>query len=308
MTDSRPRFSVVIPTFSRPGPLVECLRALATQDYPRDRFEVIVVDDGGDRPASAGAEPWRDWLDLTVLRQSNAGPARARNLGADRARGEYLAFTDDDCRPAPDWLARLADQFATAPDAMVGGRTINALTDNTYAEASQSLISYLYATYNADPARARFFASNNLAVPTADFRAMDGFDPSYPRAAGEDREFCERWRLSGRPMRFAPGAAVDHAHDLTFRKFWRQQYNYGTGAFRFRQMFARAENRPVRLEALGFYAKLPCHPFTEAPPHRALPISALLVLSQVANTAGYWREKLRGVPIAAARIPEPSHA
>src|SRR3990172_7747823 len=94
-------------------------------------------------------------IDATCVRQRNAGPASARNTGAAQARGEFLAFTDDDCRPAPDWLRGLALRLTQSPDCVIGGRTTNALPDNPYSSASQLLIDYLYSYYNADPDRAR---------------------------------------------------------------------------------------------------------------------------------------------------------
>jgi len=97
---------------------------------------VIVVDDGGETSLEALVARFRDQLGVTLLRQSHAGPAAARNTGAARAAGEFLAFTDDDCPPATDWLKTLAGRFAKDSDCVVGGRTINALPDNPYSKAS----------------------------------------------------------------------------------------------------------------------------------------------------------------------------
>ena len=99
-------FSVVIPTYNRPSQLRECLEALADQDYPRTAFEVIVVDDGSTESLRGIDDLFRAKLPLVFLRQQNAGPASARNTGAQHAKGRYIAFTDDDCVPARDWLRR----------------------------------------------------------------------------------------------------------------------------------------------------------------------------------------------------------
>ncbi len=82
-----PSFSIVIPSYSRPGQLAECLRALSRLEYPRDRFEVIVVDDGGDRPLDEVIAPFESNLTLTLLRQANAGPAALPATPGQRARG-----------------------------------------------------------------------------------------------------------------------------------------------------------------------------------------------------------------------------
>lgn len=85
---NQPFFSIIIPTYSRPEQLVACLQSLTHLDYPRDRFEVIVVDDGSDMPLEGVVTPLRNWLEVTLLRQMNSGLGVARNTGAARAKGE----------------------------------------------------------------------------------------------------------------------------------------------------------------------------------------------------------------------------
>ena len=108
MADELPAISIVIATYGRPRQLAACLEAVSGLDYPRDRFEVIVVDDGGPEPVAPVAEPHRDRLRIRVERTERGGPGAARNAGARLADGELLAFIDDDCLPAPGWLRGLA--------------------------------------------------------------------------------------------------------------------------------------------------------------------------------------------------------
>ena len=292
MRQEQPFFSIVVPTYARPKQLAACLRALALLEYPRDHFEVIVIDDGSETPPEDVVAPLRDRLDVTLLTQPNAGPAAARNTGAAEARGEFLAFTDDDCAPAPDWLQRLAARFAAAPDPMIGGRTLNVLNDNPYSTASQLLIAYLYGYFNADPSQARFFASNNLALSAQRFQTIGGFDATYTRAAAEDRELCDRWLLRGYRMIYAPEVLIYHAHALTFRTFWRQHFTYGKGAFCFHQARARRGQRRIRAEPRWFYPNLLRYPFLQVRGRRALLFAVLLVMSQGAHTVGYLGEAM----------------
>lgn len=291
MITDLPFVSIVVPTFNRPGPLAACLGALAELSYPRDRFEVLIVDDGSPVPPHELVARYAGQLDASVIVQANAGPASARNHGAAKARGELLAFTDDDCAPASDWLTALAREYRRAPECALGGRTVNGLPGNVYATASQLLIDYLYGYFNRDPQQARFFASNNFAVPAEAFREMGGFDTSYPLAAGEDRDFCDRWVSAGRCLRYVPEAIVFHRHALGARTYWRQHFNYGRGAYYFHQGRARRGAAPMRPEPPSFYTGLVGYPVGRGHGVRTVPLVVLMGLSQVANAAGFFVER-----------------
>jgi len=289
--ETPPFVSVVIPTHSRPAQLAVCLESLCYQDYPTGRFEVIVVDDGGRKLAVPAAAVFQNRLSITLLSQSQSGPASARNAGAGRARGQVLVFVDDDCAPTPGWISAIAAHFTASPDGAVGGRTLNRLSGNLCAEASQQLVTYLYAYYNDDLARAHFLTSNNVAFPADGFRAIGGFDGSFCMAAAEDRELCDRWLDHGHRMTYAPEALVYHSHHLSLRGFVRQHFRYGQGAFHFHQVRARRNASPIRLEPLRFYLGLFRFPFTQTEGWRACLIAVLLIVAQVANASGFWWQK-----------------
>jgi glycosyltransferase involved in cell wall biosynthesis len=287
VTDPLPLFSIIIPTHSRRTQLSACLDAVQRLRYPATRFEVIVVDDGSDPPVEGVEAQRRGRLDVTVLRQSQFGPAAARNAGAARAKGEFLAFTDDDCMPEPEWLRALAAHLVAHADHMVGGRTINALPDNPYATASQEIIDVVYRYYNVEAAQPRFFTSNNLALSAEGFRAIGGFDPAFKTS--EDRELCDRWLHRGGTLAYVADARVLHAHPLTLGSFWRQHFRYGRGAFRFYALRLERGSGSF-LHTLDFYGTLLTHPFSEGPIGGMLARLLLVVVSQAASTAGFLRE------------------
>ena len=288
----QPVFSIIVATYNRKRQLARCLESLAGLHYPRDRFEAIVVNDGGEAP-DAVVTSFSDDLHVTLLHQRHAGVAAGRNTGAAQAKGEFLAFTDDDCTPDPDWLGALAKRFAAVPNHLIGGRTLNVLPDNPLATASQLLVTYLYAYYNTDADQARFFAGNNMSLATDRFHSMGGFNATYTRAAAEDRDLCDRWLYHGYRMTYAPEAIVQHAHALKLRTFWRQHFNYGRGAFQFRQARALRDQEPIKLEPPSFYANLLRYPFVDSQNRRALLLALLLTVSQAANAAGFFWEKLK---------------
>ena len=275
----------MVATHGRHHQLARCLAALAELDYPRDRVEVLVVDDGSPMPLDRVVAPFHDRLALTLLSQARAGPGAARNTGAARAKGAFVAFTDDDCIVSPDWLRALAARFEAAPEHLVGGRILNGLRDNPYSSASQLLMDYLYAYHNADPASARFFTANNLAVLAARFRAIGGFDTQYIGMTAEDRELCDRWRSFGDHLTYAPEAVVYHLHHLGLPSFWRQQFNYGRGAAAFRRALG-ARGQSFRLQSLQFYLGLLRYPWARARGRQALVLALLLVVSQLATATG----------------------
>ena len=292
MEESRTFISVIIPTYERAGQLSVCLGALAAQDYPRDRFEVLVIDDGSATSPEAGVETFRHQLNVRLLKQPHAGPAAARNYGAAHAKGAFLAFTDDDCAPAPGWLQILATCFVSCLDCALGGRTINELASNPYSTVSQLVVDYLYAHWNSDPEHATFFTSNNFALPGKCFHAVGGFDAGWTRAAGEDRELCDRLISRGYRLVYAPEALVHHAHPLTFRKFWWQHFDYGRGAYGLHQVRARRDPTRSGLEPLAFYLRMLCYPFARTQGRKAVLLATLLAVAQAANAAGFFWERL----------------
>jgi glycosyltransferase involved in cell wall biosynthesis len=289
----RPTFSIVIPSYSRPGPLFECLRALSKSAYPRDRFEVIVVDDGSPVPLDDVITSFRSLLTISLVEQANAGPAAARNAGAERARGEFLAFTDDDCLPEPGWLHGLADALLLDPESMVGGATVNATPDSLCSVTSQLILEVVYRYYNADPLRATFLAANNLALSTRGFQDIGGFDPGMRTA--EDRDICDRWLHRGGRIVYHPRARVGHARPLTPRSFCRQHFEYGRGAARYHELRSARRSGSILADS-RFHLQLGnwlWSPLRSVPPRQVVPVAGLLAVWQAANLAGFLWESAR---------------
>ena len=279
------QIAIVVPSYNRPNRLRDCLKALALQEggpYP-----TIVVDDGSEMPLARVCDEFGDWV--RCVRQRNGGPAMARNTGASVDEGEFLCFTDDDCRPRSGWAKALHKHQQGDSRRLVGGRVENALQANIFAAASQSLCDFLYDYYDASSGEAPFFTSNNIGCSKRWFEDLGGFDVTFPLAAAEDRDFGLRWRDAGGELTYAPDAVVDHAHNLGLRQFWRQHSNYGRGARHLhRVMDRRADPRP-KVEAARFYFGLLTHPLRH-PGRARLAQAALMGVSQVAMVSGYFRQ------------------
>ncbi|RBP52963.1 glycosyltransferase family 2 protein [Arenicella xantha] len=222
--------SVIIPTFDRPQALLKCISALSLQQYD-GQWEVIIVDDGGLHNLSPVVAGFETKLNITLIRQArNKGPASARNAGAYQASGEYLAFLDDDCEPDVNWIRAVAVKLRSG--VLLGGYTKNKLSNNTYSEASQLLVSYLYSYFKETPWY--FFTSNNFVMDKVSFFNIGGFDESFTTSAGEDRAFCARWIKYGYQLEYVPSALVWHSHELTLSSFCSLHSKYGKAAAHFR--------------------------------------------------------------------------
>jgi GT2 family glycosyltransferase len=275
------RFSVIIATYSRPIDLQSSLQAISRLDYAISQFEVIVVDDGSPTPLDAVVNPFADLIQVRLIRQQNAGCGPARNTGASHARGLYLAFTDDDCSHAPDWLIRLERYFEKYPNAMVGGLPVNTLRSNPFSTASQLLIEYLLLSANAVPTSGGYL--NSIAMARQEFVAMGGFDASFSMS-GEDRELCNRWTKAGKQIVFAPDILIGHAHHLNWRSYWRQHRSYGRGAFHLLRKRIAGSHPP------GYYLRLLHFPFTRQPWGAAMRSSFLIGVAQLATAVGLLQE------------------
>jgi cellulose synthase/poly-beta-1,6-N-acetylglucosamine synthase-like glycosyltransferase len=258
---SLPSATVIVPTRRRPQLLARCVASLEALDYPRDLLEIIVIDD-----------------------EEGVGPSTARNRGLASAQGEVVAFTDDDCEPAPDWLRVLAEAWMHDPERGYGGTVANALEHDLGAEMAQRIIDAGYRHAN-QPRDARFLTSNNLLLPTAALRELGGFEPSL--RTSEDRDLCDRWHLAGRRLNHIPGALVRHRHGGGPREFWRQHVAYARGSRRFHVLHRERTGSLPRIEP-SFYARLLLRPGQPR-----LASTGLVLLWMAATARGYAAEALR---------------
>jgi glycosyltransferase involved in cell wall biosynthesis len=211
--------SVVVPAFNAEETIDPCLAALEKQTVPADRYEVIVVDDGSIDGTGARAERRR----VRVLRQTNQGPAAARNHGAREARGELLLFTDADCVPAANWIEEMTKPFANPKVAGVKG---------IYRTRQRELAArFIQVEYEHKYERMRrreeidFVDTYSAAFRRDLFLSYKGFDTSFPSASVEDQEFSFRLAENGHKMVFQPTAAVFHRHQPTFAGYLRRKFN-----------------------------------------------------------------------------------
>ena len=210
----------MVPTKDRPDQICRLLDSLSRLRSPEGGFEVVVVDDGSDRPYLDRMQAYAQLYALTVVRQDNAGPAAARNHGLRLSRGDWVAFTDDDCAPLPDWLVAFDACSRSQPTALLGGHCDNVLLANGWSEASELV------AHAAEDASS-FITSNNVAASRERLVEMGGFDESFDGPAGEDRVLATSFTAAGGLVVRCDDAVVQHAHTLDGLGFWRQHQRFG---------------------------------------------------------------------------------
>ena len=210
--------SVVLPYYAQPEELVRMLAALEGQTYPRELFEVVVVDDGSPEPLE---RPRETPLDVKVVRQEDLGfgAARARNTGVRAAAHDILLFLDTDYLPEADWLADHARWHHAVPDAVTVGLWLRVQVDGVDAEAIRSrpgTLKELFKGRRVDPScfESRLFKtgdltskaddpfrmvlSGNMGVRRGFHELVGGFDESFTQWGCEDLEFGYRaWTRGG---------------------------------------------------------------------------------------------------------------
>ncbi|MBL8196109.1 MAG: glycosyltransferase, partial [Blastocatellia bacterium] len=277
-------------TYNRLDLLSSCLISIATVDYPFDKFEVVVVDDGSKTAPDEVVLSFQTRFKLSLIKQKNSGPASARNRGANNTVGDYLIFIDDDSIVSKNWLKELNRMVLEKPDCAIGGAIENALPNNLYATASETIVNYLYSQFNKDLENANFFVSNNLVVSKNNFLLVKGFDTNLEMS--EDREFCKNWLAKGFKLCYAEKAVIYHQNRANFKAYWKQQFVYGRGAYRFNQICQQRFQNSSSLNKHSFYIDLLAFPFKKFSYRHAFPIMVLILLSQIAVFTGYFYEKI----------------
>lgn len=229
---SRLLCAVIVPVYNGAATITHCLDAIAQQRFSAERYEIIVVDDGSTDSTSDVVAQWRQrhaHLCCHQLHQPNAGPAAARNYGAQVAQAPVLLFTDADCRPSPSWIEILVNVFAADPTVSAVMGTYTSDQSTPAARFAQLEFEERYVGMQTQ-ATIDVVATYSAAFRRDVFLKEQGFDTSFPKANNEDVEFSYRLSQHGHRMVFAPAASVNHRHVPTWwgyakvkfgRGFWR---------------------------------------------------------------------------------------
>ncbi len=207
--------TIVIPTFNRREVLARTLRALEGIECARDRWEVIVVDDGSTDGTESTVGAWLEHTDVRARyeRQPNAGPATARNRGAAAARGRVLIFIDDDILVGRDFVDLHLETLSQQPECWVIGRIVHPaeIRGTPFGRYRDALWERFHdAHHGGGVAETGGMTAANLSLPAKDFERLGGFDQRFSIASCEDWDLARRARETGIRVVYQPRIVVVH--------------------------------------------------------------------------------------------------
>ena len=242
----RPFVSVIVPVFNGAATIESCVQSLLAQDYPRERHEIIVVDNNSSDETAAIVTRYPVRLVHERHKQSSYA---ARNRGVQEAQGEWLAFTDADCIVDSGWLSRL---MVGHEDPSVGGLAGRVVPAQPVSLLEQFAVSR--GQVSQDVSMANSFLpvaiTANVAYRRQVWEGLGGFDETM--ISSGDMNFA--WRLQllhCKTIRFNRAAMVFHQHRASFRAFWKQHRIYGFGTAMLYDQFPDYA-KPLRWEAANW--------------------------------------------------------
>ena len=223
MGSALPFVSVIIPALNEEQNIRECLVSLLKMDYPPERREILVVDNG----STDGTAKIVQEYPVTLLQEERRGASYARNRGIEACKGEILAFTDTDCVVTNRWLRELVQGFEDGEIGGVEGETLAYLPVTPVEHYMEGTSDFNYQVRISKPFDP-FVVTANVAFRREVFHRIGLFDTRFPAAGGEDVDFS--WRFleeTDLKLRYNPKAVVFHRHRSTVWGFFSQYMRYG---------------------------------------------------------------------------------
>lgn len=204
---SQPFVSVIIPVFNDGERLKICLEALENQTYPKDRYEVIVVNNGSDEDIESVVRPFEQAI---ATHENRPGSYAARNKGISLARGEVFAFTDADCIPAKEWIEKGVANLQRTPNCGLVAGKIELFFKNPERPTAVELYDNIKLGFPQQKfvEESRYGATANLFTFRRIIEGVGLFDDTL-KSSG-DREWGQRVFAAGYQQVYAEDTCVSH--------------------------------------------------------------------------------------------------
>ena len=212
-----PFVSIVLPAYNEAKCIKSCLESLKNLNYPKNLYEIILVDNGS---TDETVQIARDYTDqIYILKGVNV--AALRNMGTLKARGKIYAFIDADCTADTEWINN-AVNFLHSQICITGSKC-QAPLDSGWIEKAW------FSQREFKIAEVSYINSGNLIVPANIFKKVGGFKETL--VTGEDYEFCVRAKKSTKIISNNDIAVVHYGNPKTIKQFYRREIWHGLGAF-----------------------------------------------------------------------------
>lgn len=220
---SPPFVSIIVPAYNAEATIDACMQSLLSLDYPRDRYEVIVVDNACTDDTARILSKYGG--ELRLLQERTRGPAAARNVGLRNAKHDLLAMTDADCLVDPQWLRELVAPLHDNDVAMVGGRILSVQPATAIERFGEEIHDHEAAITRYVPP---YVITMNWASRRSHLESIGYFDERFQRA--EDVELSYRFARAGLNFAYAPAAIVFHHNERTLTGLFREGFDHGAHA------------------------------------------------------------------------------
>lgn len=226
--------SVIVPAYNSEATIDNCLISLLNQDYPVDKYEIIVVDDGSPDKTKDRIQKYP----VSLFESVRLGPGAARNKGVSLAKGEMIFFLDADCEVKKDWISAHLGAYKKIKNRQgitgcLGGSILLPRKANSLIEICDYYSSWYEQPRLNRESKYEYLPTTNFSVSKKVFDEVGGFDERLK--CGEDVEFGARLRKSGYILEFEEGIEVFHYGRKRVRDYLYHHYQWGLFVAQFRK-------------------------------------------------------------------------
>jgi len=288
-----PFVSIIVAVYNRADQIKPCIESLLGLDYPKSKYEIIIVDDASedDTPEVVAG------YDVRLVRmEENSGQSAARNVGVGLAKGEIVAFVDSDCIAEADWLRELVPYFQDSRNALVGGYVASFYQESfldKYEEAKSPLNMGEELLTGLGEESDFYVPTCNMLVSKEAYLRVGGLDKDL--RVGEDVDFCWKLKEEGFRLVYVPRGRVRHKHRNRFIEVCKRRFDYGTSEpVLYARHAAIYKHYPWQLSCMAVFVLAACGLLLLQPLFAA--IAALIFFSDVISKKKFY-EKQIGIPI-----------
>ncbi|MBL7056103.1 glycosyltransferase [Candidatus Woesearchaeota archaeon] len=223
-------FSIIIPTYNRQKLLKKCLESLLHQDFPKKKYEILVIDDGSkDNTENFVKKLKKTNKNLKYFKIKKSGRGTARNLGLKNSKKKIIAFTDDDCVVEKQWLKKIEYYFKNTKVDAVGGAIVN--PTNKYISWAQYILNFSAWFPKGNCKLVKDIPTANVAYRQESINGLE-FSENLGKGGYEDSLFNLELRRKGGKILFCPDVKVSHftwEMNYGLKKFFWIQKKAGLG-------------------------------------------------------------------------------